>query len=147
MIIMRVLDTVKNGMLIKSLCMYGAKNQWNCIEVEVTSQDISDIRLNKDQTKELIEYLVDQVRIRDEEEDDTVSKSIRDLPITDLRLSVRVDNALAAGGIYTVGDLIFKSEYQWNGMRGIERLVLMMANLGRKSLIEIKEELGKIGIK
>jgi DNA-directed RNA polymerase subunit alpha len=51
--------------------------------------------------------------------------------IDELELTVRSENCLASENIYTIGALVSKTEYD----------VLKIANLGRKSLKEIKDAL------
>jgi DNA-directed RNA polymerase subunit alpha len=57
-------------------------------------------------------------------------------PITDLDLSVRSNNCLEAERIFTIGDLVARTETELLGIR----------NLGRTSLTEIKARLEAIGL-
>ncbi|OQX53002.1 MAG: DNA-directed RNA polymerase subunit alpha [Candidatus Omnitrophica bacterium 4484_213] len=59
-----------------------------------------------------------------------------DRPISDLELSVRSSRCLQAAHIKTIGDLIKKTEEE----------MLRYKNFGKKSLLEIKEVLGKMGL-
>ena len=57
-------------------------------------------------------------------------------PISDLELSVRSSRCLKAARINTIGDLVAKTEDE----------MLKYKNFGKKSLLEIKEILGKMGL-
>ena len=57
-------------------------------------------------------------------------------PVDDLELTVRSANCLKAENIYYIGDLIQRTEVE----------LLKTPNLGKKSLTEIKEVLGKLGL-
>jgi len=59
-----------------------------------------------------------------------------DRPISDLELSVRSSRCLQAAHIKTIGDLVKKTEEEMLGYK----------NFGKKSLLEIKEVLGKMGL-
>lgn len=59
-----------------------------------------------------------------------------DKPISDLELSVRSLRCLKAAHINTIGDLVAKTEDE----------ILKYKNFGKKSLLEIKEILGKMGM-
>ncbi len=67
---------------------------------------------------------------------DVEDGSMMDRPITDLDLSVRSNNCLEAEKIFTVGDLVRRSETDLLGVR----------NLGRTSLTEIKAKLEELGM-
>ena len=57
-------------------------------------------------------------------------------PVDDLELTVRSANCLKAENIYYIGDLIQRTEVE----------LLKTPNLGKKSLTEIKDVLGKLGL-
>ncbi|RKY39714.1 MAG: DNA-directed RNA polymerase subunit alpha [Candidatus Omnitrophota bacterium] len=57
-------------------------------------------------------------------------------PITDIELSVRSARCLEAANINTIGDLVTKTEEE----------MLEYKNFGKRSLSEIKEALGKMGL-
>ncbi|KUK14073.1 MAG: DNA-directed RNA polymerase subunit alpha [Synergistetes bacterium] len=59
------------------------------------------------------------------------------LPIKELELSVRSENCLLRAGIKTVGELVQKTPEE----------LLKIRNLGKKSLVEIREKLQKLGLK
>ncbi|MBI4550530.1 MAG: DNA-directed RNA polymerase subunit alpha [Candidatus Omnitrophica bacterium] len=75
----------------------------------------------------------------EEEEEETEDKEFLDLinkPISELELSVRSANCLAAANIKTIGDLIRKTESQ----------MLKYKNFGKKSLAEIQGILTGMGL-
>jgi DNA-directed RNA polymerase subunit alpha len=57
-------------------------------------------------------------------------------PVDELQLTVRSANCLRAEGINSVGDLVQRSEIE----------LLKTPNLGRKSIVEIKGVLAKLGL-
>ena len=75
----------------------------------------------------LMEYISNQVELDQQKEKiETHMKSIESLPF-----SVRTKNCLRCENIYLIGDLIYQTEMD----------LLKTPNLGKKSLIEIKEVL------
>ena len=60
-----------------------------------------------------------------------IPKNVLEASISDLDLTMRAFNCLAAENVYTIGKLIQHSEYD----------LIKFPNLGRKSLKEIKEQL------
>jgi len=73
-----------------------------------------------------------------EEEDEEVVRvrNMLNMSVKELELSVRSNNCLNAANIKTLGDLVRKSEPE----------MLKYRNFGRKSLSELNEILGKLGI-
>jgi hypothetical protein len=65
-----------------------------------------------------------------------IPKETLSMPIRGLDLSVRSTNCLEYAGVFTVGDLIQKTE----------RELLMTKNMGRRSLAEIQEALSKLNL-
>jgi len=70
------------------------------------------------------------------EKEDTSSDKSLDMPIEELDLSVRSYNCLKRAGINTVGELCAKTEEE----------MMKVRNLGRKSLEEVVEKLGALGL-
>jgi large subunit ribosomal protein L31 len=66
------------------------------------------------------------------------SKTSPDRPIEELELGSRYDNALKEAGIENVGQLLEK-------MEGGESAILDIAGIGRKTLIDMKKQLRKMG--
>jgi large subunit ribosomal protein L31 len=66
------------------------------------------------------------------------SKTSPDRPIEELDLGSRYDNALKEAGIENVGQLLEK-------MEGGESAILDIAGIGRKTLIDMKKQLRKMG--
>jgi len=62
--------------------------------------------------------------------------SVLSRPIKDLELSVRSENCLLRGGIHRIGDLVSRPKEE----------LLKIRNLGKISLREIEEKLGKFGL-
>jgi DNA-directed RNA polymerase subunit alpha len=58
------------------------------------------------------------------------------LPIEDLALTIRSYNCLKREGIHTVGELVARSEAD----------LLDIRNFGAKSIVEVKEKLGELGL-
>ncbi|MFP4017495.1 MAG: DNA-directed RNA polymerase subunit alpha C-terminal domain-containing protein, partial [Halanaerobiales bacterium] len=92
--------------------------------------------------KIMVEYLdlfinltdeVNDVEIMVEKEEEEKDK-ILDTTIEELELSVRSSNCLKRAGINTVGELNSKSEED----------LMKVRNLGKKSLLEIKEKLDEL---
>lgn len=72
----------------------------------------------------------------EEEEEDTAFKELVSKPISELELSVRSANCLAAANIKTIGDLVKKTEAE----------MLKYKNFGKKSLSEIQGILASMGL-
>lgn len=70
------------------------------------------------------------------EKEDTTTDRTLEMPIEELDLSVRSYNCLKRAGINTVGELCAKSEDE----------MMKVRNLGRKSLEEVVEKLGGLGL-
>ncbi len=67
---------------------------------------------------------------------ESIESNLLSLPIKELELSVRSENCLLRAGIRTVGELIQKTPEE----------LLKIRNLGKKSLNEIQEKLGRLGL-
>lgn len=65
-----------------------------------------------------------------------VESAILSRPVRDLELSVRSENCLLRGGVHVIGDLVGRSRED----------LLKIRNLGKISLREIEEKLGKFGL-
>ncbi|KPV44127.1 DNA-directed RNA polymerase subunit alpha [Alicyclobacillus ferrooxydans] len=70
------------------------------------------------------------------EKEDTSSDKTLEMPIEELDLSVRSYNCLKRAGINTVGELCSRTEEE----------MMKVRNLGRKSLEEVVEKLGALGL-
>ena len=92
----------------------------------------------------LVEQLapfVDYVKVSQlREEEEAIRLSIPDeqynMPVEQLNLSVRTMNCLRRGGVNTVGQLIGKTENE----------LLALRNFGNKSMVELEERLGEMGL-
>ena len=73
---------------------------------------------------------VDPTSERPKDEDDFLSR-----PVRDLELSIRSENCLLRGGIHSIGDLMSKNRED----------LLKIRNLGKISLREIEEKMEKLG--
>ncbi|MCK6439818.1 MAG: hypothetical protein L6Q71_06405, partial [Planctomycetes bacterium] len=72
---------------------------------------------------------------RKTEEEDNMRKKLS-LPITELDLNVRANNCMKAERIYTIGDLVGRSEPQ----------LLEIRNLGKTTLKEVKKKIEDMGL-
>jgi len=72
------------------------------------------------------------IRILQSGESDWINR-----PVRDLELSIRSENCLLRGGIHSIGELVLKTRED----------LLKIRNLGKISLKEIDERLGKAGLK
>ncbi|NLB18924.1 MAG: DNA-directed RNA polymerase subunit alpha [Syntrophomonadaceae bacterium] len=70
------------------------------------------------------------------EKEEEQKDKIPDMPIEELELSVRASNGLKRANINTVGDLVEKTREEMGKIR----------NLGQKSLDEIEQKLGELGL-
>jgi len=75
----------------------------------------------------------EQIRIADEEQEKGGVDPIYMKPVDDLELTVRSANCLKAERVYYIGDLVQRTEME----------LLKTPNLGKKSLIEIKDVLAE----
>ena len=73
--------------------------------------------------------------VAEEDEDQAVNENLIK-PVEELELSVRAYNCLKNANVETIGELVVKSEAE----------MLKTKNFGRKSLNEIKETLGGLGL-
>lgn len=94
---------------LNPLCSYGTPGS------EVPTVDLAE-------TEEVVE--------------DGPDRALMEKPIAELDLSVRSSNCLEAERIFTVGDLISRSETDLMGVR----------NFGKTSLIEIQQKLAELGL-
>lgn len=78
---------------------------------------------------------VDEVEIRDEQEDNDKEK-VLEMTIEELDLSVRSFNCLKRAGINSVGDLVQKTEDE----------MIKVRNLGKKSLEEVENKLAELNL-
>ncbi|HOE27999.1 MAG TPA: DNA-directed RNA polymerase subunit alpha [bacterium] len=89
-----------------------------------------------------VDYTAHPVRMEDEEQQQKERVEEFELdrklntPITEIELSVRAANCINAAGIKTIRDLTQKSEAE----------MLKYRNFGKKSLAEIKNKLGEMGL-
>jgi len=74
--------------------------------------------------------------IEEEVEEEVDEEIMREKPVDELELSVRSSNCLRAAEIKSIGDLVQKSEPE----------MLKYRNFGRKSLKEIQDILGEMGL-
>ena len=103
-----------------------------------------DVFLGEQQRKldEHFRLFIDPSRSREVEEDTDVDPEIEakrrllDKSVEELELSVRSSNCLRAAEIKSIGDLVQKSEPE----------MLKYRNFGRKSLKEIQDILGEMGL-
>ncbi|MCC6442369.1 MAG: DNA-directed RNA polymerase subunit alpha [Armatimonadetes bacterium] len=65
-----------------------------------------------------------------------ISEAFRDAKIEELDFSVRTYNCLKKASVLTIGDLVQKSEND----------LMTIRNFGRKSLTEVREKLGQLGL-
>ena len=68
------------------------------------------------------------------------AKTSPERPISELEISTRAINALTKAGLHTVGDMLAKLEAGEDALLDID-------GFGRKSLIEVKKQLRKLGYK
>ena len=95
---------------------------------------VSHLRMFQDLVGEPIEDITNEEYISDEPNDG--KNKIMEMSIEDLDLSVRSYNCLKRAGIYTVAELVMKSEED----------MMKVRNLGRKSLEEVKKKLYELGL-
>jgi DNA-directed RNA polymerase subunit alpha len=79
--------------------------------------------------------VIPPVELKPEKDEDGKSK-VLDMPIEELDLSVRSYNCLKRAGINTVGELVNKTDEE----------MMKVRNLGKKSLEEVKQKLGALGL-
>lgn len=94
-------------------------------------------RSDRELLEELLELARDRTFRQPAAKDPTAKiSSLASLPIDELNLTVRSANLLKAEGIFTVGELIERSETS----------LIKSPNVGRKSLNEIKDVLTSLGL-
>jgi DNA-directed RNA polymerase subunit alpha len=93
-------------------------------------------RILQDQLQLFINFEEPQVRVVEEAQDDLPFNKNLLRKVDELELSVRSANCLKNDNIIYIGDLVQKSEAD----------MLRTPNFGRKSLNEIKEVLGQMGL-
>ena len=85
---------------------------------------------------ELSAFFLGQQQEEQENEKDAAHQALMDKNISELDLSVRSSNCLEAERIYTVGDLVSRSEVD----------LMQVRNFGKTSLTEIKAKLEEMGL-
>ena len=85
---------------------------------------------------ELSPFFFSESESEDEPEQDAETRALLNKSISELDLSVRSSNCLEAERIFTVGDLIKKSESE----------LMQVRNFGKTSLLEIKSKLQELGL-
>ncbi|MBN1521423.1 MAG: DNA-directed RNA polymerase subunit alpha [Candidatus Aureabacteria bacterium] len=87
-----------------------------------------------------VDYEEDYIQFEEKKEEDRIEEQeiekIMNLPISEIELSVRSANCIAGANISSIGELAEKSEAE----------MLKYRNFGKKSLNEIKEVLGELGL-
>jgi len=76
----------------------------------------------------------------DDKKKKETEKTSPDRPIEELELGTRYDNALKEAGLMNIGQLLEK-------MEGGESAILDISGVGRKTLIDMKKQLRKMGYK
>lgn len=85
---------------------------------------------------ELASYFLIQEQEQEEETEDAHLRGLLDKSIAELDLSVRSSNCLEAEKIFSVGELVERSETD----------LMQVRNFGRTSLLEIKSKLEELGL-
>ncbi len=93
-------------------------------------------RIISDQLDNFINFQTDTDETPQEKPGEVKEEELFHRPVDDLELSVRSANCLKNAGIKIIGDLVVKTEGE----------MLKTKNFGRKSLNEIKEILGEMGL-
>jgi DNA-directed RNA polymerase subunit alpha len=88
-------------------------------------KDLFQIFINFEEEEEIEEF--------EENKEDEELRTLLETPVDELELSVRASNCLRSSNIRLIADLVCKSEDEISKIR----------HFGKKSLIEIKEKLGK----
>lgn len=110
------------------------------VNVSDLNRKLADLASDNKRLEELLDRAYARIRMADpkgetankkEEEKSELLKEVLAKSIDALELTVRSFNCLASENIYTIGELVTKTEND----------LLKTPNLGRKSLKEIKEEL------
>ena len=80
-----------------------------------------------------------EILLEEEAEEEGVPTHVYEMLIEDLDLNVRVYNCLKRTGMTNVGEVLERLERGEEGMMGIR-------NFGPKSLAELKQKLGEVGL-